>query len=67
MRPRPPRQLQDASIALIEGHLEPWDPRLAIVATWNMACAVALRRRLPERTVAALEAAWRRAVGDPPA
>jgi len=67
LRPHPPRQLQDASIALIEGHVDPWDPRLAIVATWNMACAVALRAHLRAATVTALEAAWRRAVGDPPA
>lgn len=67
LRPRPPRQLQDASIALIEGHLDPWDPRLAIVATWNMACAAALHRHLPASTVTALEAAWRRAIGEPPA
>lgn len=67
LRPRPPHQLQDTSIALIEGHLAPWDPRLAIIATWNVACAAALREHLPERTVATLEAAWRRALGDPPA
>jgi hypothetical protein len=67
LRPRKPHQLQDASIGLIESALAPWDPRLAVVATWNMTCAAALRRHLPEPTVAALEAAWRRALGDPPA
>lgn len=67
LRPRPKVQLQDAAIGLIEDALAPWDPRLAIVATWNMACAVALRDRLPAATVDRLEAAWRRALGDPPA
>jgi hypothetical protein len=67
LRPRAPQRLQDASIALLEGHVAPWDPRLAVVATWNMACAVALRERLREATVTTLEAAWRRALGDPPA
>ncbi len=67
LRPHPPRQLQDASIALVEGHVAPWDPRLAIVAIWNVACAAALRERLRESTVTALEAAWRRAIGEPPA
>ncbi len=67
LRPRQPHQLQDASIGLIESAVAPWDPRLAIVATWNVACAAALRRHLPDRTVEALEAAWRRALGDPPA
>lgn len=65
--PRRSRQLQDASIGLIEDAVAPWGPRLAIVAIWNMACAAALRDRLPAPTVEALEAAWRRALGDPPA
>jgi hypothetical protein len=65
--PRPKRQLQDASISLIEDAVAPWDPRRAIVATWNMACAVTLRRHLPAATRETLEAAWRRALGDPPA
>lgn len=67
LRPRKPHQLQDASIGLIDSAVAPWDPRLAVVATWNMACAVALRRHLRDATAAALEAAWRRALGDPPA
>jgi hypothetical protein len=67
LRPRKTHQLQDASIGLIESALAPWDPRYAVVATWNVACAAALRRHLPDATVAALEAAWRRALGDPPA
>jgi hypothetical protein len=67
LRPRPRVQLQDAAIGLIEDVLAPWDPRLAIVATWNMACAVALRDQLPAATIGRLEAAWRRALGDPPA
>ena len=61
------RRLQDASIGLIEDAVAPWDPRLAVVATWNMACAAALRDRLPAPTLETLEAAWRRALGEPPA
>jgi hypothetical protein len=63
---RPSRNLQDASIGLIEDALAPWDPRLAIVATWNMTCAAALREHLPAPTIETLEAPWRRAIGDPP-
>jgi hypothetical protein len=62
----PSRRLQDASIGLIEATLAPWDPRRAIVATWNMACAAALRERLRPTTIEALEAAWRTALGEPP-
>ena len=65
--PTAKRQAQDASIGLIEDALAPWKPRLAIVATWNMACAAALREHLSAPTVVTLEAAWRRALGDPPA
>ena len=56
MPPRPSRQLQDVSIGLIEDHLAPWDPRLAIVATWNMACAATLRDHIPAATITVLEA-----------
>ena len=63
---RDSRRLQDASIGLIEDALAPWDPRLAIIAIWNMACAAALRDHLPATTVATLEAAWCRALGDLP-
>ena len=63
---RKSRRLQDVSIGLIEDAVAPWDPRRAIIATWNMACAAALRDRLPAATVATLEAAWRRALGEPP-
>jgi hypothetical protein len=65
--PRPRRQVQDASIGLIDSAVAPWDPRLAVVATWNMACAVALRGHLRETTATTLEAAWRRALGELPA
>jgi hypothetical protein len=51
---------------LIEDTLAPWDPRRAVVATWNMACAAALRDHLPAAMVATLEAAWRGALGEPP-
>jgi hypothetical protein len=64
---RPSRRLQDASIGLIEDELAPWDPRLAIVAIWNAACAVMLREHLTAATVEKLEAPWRRALGEPPA
>jgi hypothetical protein len=67
LRPRPRVQLQDAAIGLVEDALAPWDPRLAIVATWNMACAAALREHLAAATIDRLEAAWRRALGEPPA
>ena len=64
--PRPSRRLQDASIGLIEDTLAPWDPRRAIVATWNMGCAAALRDHLPPATIEKLELPWRRALGEPP-
>lgn len=60
------RQVQDASIGLIDDALAPWDPRRAVVATWNMACAAALRGHLEPPTIEALEAPWREALGDPP-
>ena len=61
------RLLQDAAIGLIEGAVAPWDPRLAIVACWNVACAATLRKHLPVEVVNVLEAAWRQAIGEPPA
>jgi hypothetical protein len=60
------RRLQDASIGLIEDTLAPWDPRRAVVAIWNMACAAALRDHLSPATIATLQAAWRQALGEPP-
>ena len=60
------RHLQDVSIGLIEDAVAPWDARLAVVATWNMACAVALREHVPAATIATLEAPWRTALGEPP-
>ncbi len=59
--------LQAAAIGLIEGAVAPWDPRLAIVACWNVACAATLRKHLPVEVVNVLEAAWRQAIGEPPA
>ena len=59
--------LQHAAIGLIEGAAAPWDPRLGIIACWNVACAVTLRRHLATETIMVLEGAWRRAVGEPPA
>jgi hypothetical protein len=67
LMPRRSHELQDAAIALIEGHVAPWDPRLAIVATWNMVCARALGAHLPVATLETLVAPWRRAIGEPPA
>jgi hypothetical protein len=61
------RPLQSAAIGLIEDAVAPWDPRLAIVACWNVACAATLRKYLPVKVVDVLEAAWRRAIGEPPA
>ena len=61
------RPLQHAAIGLIEDAVAPWDPRLAIVACWNVACAATLRTHLPVEVVAVLEGAWRRALGEPPA
>lgn len=61
------RPLQAAAIRLIEGVVAPWDPRLAIMACWNVACAAALRTHLPGPVVEVLEAAWRQALGEPPA
>jgi hypothetical protein len=65
--PRPSRRLQDASIGLIEDALSPWNPQRAIVATWNMACAVVLRPHLTTPTLEILEAPWRDAMGELPA
>jgi hypothetical protein len=64
--PSQTRRLQDASIGLIEDAVAPWNPRRAVVAIWNMACAAALREHLSPATIETLEAAWRRALGDPP-
>ncbi len=68
LRQRPPSQRrQEMAIDLINDAAAPWDPRLGVVACWNVACAAALRRRLRPPTVEALEAAWRTALGEPPA
>jgi hypothetical protein len=64
--PSQTRRLQDASIGLIEDAVAPWNPRRAVVAIWNMACAAALRDHLSPATIATLQAAWRRALGEPP-
>ena len=60
------RPLQSAAIGLIEDAVAPWDSRLAIVACWNVACAVTLRTHLPGEVVDVLEGAWRHALGEPP-
>jgi hypothetical protein len=61
------RPLQHAAIGLIEDAAAPWDPRLGIMACWNMACAATLRAHLQAAVLDMLEAAWRRAIGEPPA
>ena len=61
------RPLQGTAIGLIEDAVAPWDPRLAVVACWNVACAATLRKHLPVEVVDVLEGAWRRAIGEPPA
>lgn len=67
LAPRPSRRLEEAAIGLIEETTAPWNPRLGIVAAWNMACAVALRGRLDERVARVLLAAWEEALGSLPA
>ena len=59
-------QRQEVALNLIRNATAPWDPRLAIMACWNVACAVALRERLRPGTVALLEAAWRGVFGELP-
>jgi hypothetical protein len=61
------RPIQEVAIRLIHDAVAPWDPRLAIVACWNLACAVTLRPHLPPPCVEILERAWRQALGEPPA
>jgi hypothetical protein len=61
------RPLQHAALGLIESSVAPWDPRLAIMACWNMACAAVLGAHLSGSVVEVLEAAWRQALGEPPA
>ncbi len=61
------RSSSDAAIRLIDRAVAPWDPRLAIVACWNVACAATLRRHLAADVVDVLEAGWRTALGEPPA
>jgi hypothetical protein len=58
---------QETAVGLIHDATAPWDPRLALMACWNVACAAALRRRLKPSTVEALEVAWRATLGEPPA
>ncbi len=67
LAPRPRRRLEEAAIGLIEETAAPWDPRLGVVAAWNMACAIALRGRLDEGVEQALLAAWEKALGPLPA
>jgi hypothetical protein len=61
------RPIQEMAIRLIDDAVAPWDPRLAIVACWNLACAITLRPHLPPACVEILESAWRRTLGEPPA
>jgi hypothetical protein len=61
------RSRPDAAIRLIDRAVAPWDPHLAIVACWNVACAATLRHHLAAGLVGVLEVAWRTALGEPPA
>lgn len=61
------QRLQNAAIGLIQDAVAPWDPRLALVACWNVACSAVLRTHLAPEIVDVLESAWRRALGEPPA
>jgi hypothetical protein len=61
------RSRPDAAIRLIDRAVAPWDPHLAIVACWNVACAATLRHRLAAGMVGVLEVAWRTVLGEPPA
>jgi len=63
----PDQSRQDAAIGLIERAVAPLDPRLAIVACWNAACAATLRPHLAAGVVGVLEVAWRTALGELPA
>ena len=67
LAPRPGRRLEEAAIGLIEQTTAPWNPRLGVVAAWNMACAIALHGRLDQRVEQALLAAWEKALGPVPA
>ena len=67
LAPRPSRRLEEAAIGLIEDTVAPWNPRLGVVAAWNMACAIALRGRLDPRVEEALLVAWEKALGPLPA
>ncbi len=63
----PAQRRQETAIGLINDAAAPWNPRVGVVACWNVACAAALRRRLRPETVDILEAPWRAALGEPPA
>jgi hypothetical protein len=58
---------QETAIGLIHDATAPWNPRLALMACWNVTCAAAVRRRVKPQTVEALEVAWRDVLGEPPA
>ena len=60
------REAEELAIRLIEGAVAPTDPRVALVAAWNAACAVALHGRLPPAVDETLGAAWRRTIGELP-
>lgn len=60
-------EVEDLAIRLIEGAVAPVDPRIALVAAWNAACAVALHGRLDPPVDETLGAAWRRTIGELPA
>lgn len=57
---------EDAALEVLAVACRPFDPRRAIVACWNVACAAAMRGHLAPDVVTVLEAAWRGALGEPP-
>ncbi len=57
---------EDAALEVLTVACRPFDPRRAVVACWNLACATAMRDHLAPDVVVALEAAWRGALGEPP-
>ena len=61
------RSRPDEAIRLIDRAVAPLDPRLAIVACWNAACAAMLRPHLAAGVAGVLEIAWRTSLGEPPA
>lgn len=56
----------DKALEVLTVACRPFDPRRAVVACWNLACAAAMGGHLAPDVVVTLEAAWRNALGEPP-